>query len=159
MVNVGAGAIKYTDMGAHEFQGASPMGTVTGQVILEDGADAALVTITAGGQTAVKTPGAGVIDYAISGVPVVTTDVTVTTSQPLFTVAGSPALIAWAGPTGAAAGVTVTAPAVDDGGCTAGRGSPGAWLLSGVLLFLVVTVCRKRRRSAVKGSASTLTGR
>ncbi|MHC4250032.1 MAG: choice-of-anchor Q domain-containing protein [Planctomycetota bacterium] len=146
MADIGVGGVTYADMGAHEFQGATPTGTVTGQVTLVNGPDPNLVTITAGRRTAAKAPAAGVIDYTISDVPVVTAEVTVATTQGSCTVTGSPAAIAWVGPAGTAADVTVTAPyiIVDDDGCTAGRGSFGAWLVPVALLLSVLAARRKR---------------
>ncbi|MHC5056140.1 MAG: right-handed parallel beta-helix repeat-containing protein [Planctomycetota bacterium] len=150
MADIGIGGVRFVDMGAHEFQGATPTGTVTGQVTLVNGPDPDLVTITAGRRTAAKAPVAGVIGYTISDVPVVTAEVTVATTQGSCTLTGSPAAIAWAGPTGAAADVTVTAPyiIVDDDGCTAGRGSFGAWLVPAALLLSVLGARRKRVASA-----------
>ena len=98
------------------------LGTVIGAVTLEDGADPAIVTITAAGRPANLSAGPDTITYTILNVPVLTTGVDVVTSEAGYQVVGSPAPVAWTGTDGSATEVTVrSAPAFGatvSGGCT-----------------------------------------
>ncbi len=106
VADTGAGGTTYVDIGAYEFQWK---GTITGVVLLEDGADPALVTVTSAGRTASQTAATDRIDYTFTDVQVTgPVKVAVQTAQLEFVVIGSPAPVTWTGTDGFAPDVTVT---------------------------------------------------
>ena len=137
-------------------------GTVTGTVILKGGADDTLITITAGGETAVKNLVSGNIEYTISNVPLTADEVTVTSVEDGCVVSGSPSAITWVGTTGAALDITASLPAPpyipsplsDDGsGCTSGAeggdGNAAGWALAAIAALAALGLRRPRAADGV----------